>query len=209
MRSRRWASVATAVGVAFLVAFMADGLLAQEGRARAEGEGRRGRAGRGERAGRGDRAGRERAAVAERGARRGGAQRARARQFDPERMRERMYNRIKQQLGSTDEEWQTLQPLIEKVTQAQQKVQYFERLSSGGLGVFAGRMRFMEPAEAKELRALLENPDAAEEDLNAKLKAFREAREKAPMRLAQARQSLMEVVTVKEEATFVLMGILE
>src|SRR3954452_22088638 len=52
--------------------------------------------------------------------------------FDPAQMRQRMMDRLKEQLGATDEELQVLQPRIEKVWQLQRD------MSGGGRGVFRG-----------------------------------------------------------------------
>src|SRR3982750_4077975 len=56
--------------------------------------------------------------------------------FDPAQMRQRMMDRLKEQLGATDEELQVLQPRIEKVWQLQ-------RDASGGRGFFGGTRRGM------------------------------------------------------------------
>ena len=60
-----------------------------------------------------------------------------------------------------------------------------------------------------ELRALLGSESATPEQVKAKLTALREARAAARQKLAQARADLQQVLTVKQEARLVLMGLLE
>jgi flagellar motor protein MotB len=132
-------------------------------------------------------------------------------------MQERMQTRTKERLGVTDEEWKVLQPKI-------QKVQTLRRQSGGGggfrgmAGRRGGRGGEARPAarqlsdvqkKAQELRTLLAKEDAKAGQIKEKLAALRKAREKAKKDLAAARKELREVVTVRQEAQLVLMGLLE
>jgi hypothetical protein len=132
--------------------------------------------------------------------------------FDPAQMRERFMNNIKEQLGAADDEWQVLQPKIEQVMAAQR---------TGRGGAFAGAMGRGRggdrPAEqetavqtaSRELRTALENRNASAEELGRKLAALREAREKARLELAAAQKELKELVTVRQEAQLVSLGLLD
>ena len=60
-----------------------------------------------------------------------------------------------------------------------------------------------------ELRELLSNKDAAPEQIKAGLTALRLANEKARQELAKARQDLRQLMTVRQEATLVLSGLLD
>jgi len=141
--------------------------------------------------------------------------------FDPAAMRQRMAERIKDALGVKDDaEWAVLQPRIEKV-------QSLLRDASGFGGMFGMRRRG--PAEgpgaaggpagvqpqsevakaAQALQDVLDNEQATADQIKAKLTALREAREKAKQELAQAREALRELVTPRQEAQLVLMGILD
>jgi len=60
-----------------------------------------------------------------------------------------------------------------------------------------------------ELRELLGNKDAASEQIKAGLTALRLANEKARQELAKARQELRQLLTVRQEATLVLSGLLD
>ena len=61
---------------------------------------------------------------------------------------------------------------------------------------------------ADELRQLLNGSGATPEQIKTKLAALRQARETHKKALAQARAQLQQVLTVKQEAQLVLMGLL-
>ena len=135
--------------------------------------------------------------------------------FDPERMRQRMNERLKETLQVTDEDWVALLPLIEKVQTLSRE--------AGGTGgrrmMFGRRGGRRRPAEAEEpqsdvakatqeLQTLQEDEAAPAADIKAKLTALREAREKVKEKLAVAQEALREVVTQRQEAKLVLMSLL-
>lgn len=150
------------------------------------------------------------------------------RRMDREQMRTRMMERMKEQLGAKDEEWKVIEPKLQKVMDLSREV------DRPGRGVFFGRgMRRRPGADAEterrprrgpegapgreatavekaseDLQKVLESESAKPEDIKAKLTALREAREKAKQDLAKAQQDLQKVLTVKQEATLVLGGIL-
>jgi len=138
--------------------------------------------------------------------------------FDPAQARERMEARMKEQLGVSDDEWKVLQPKVEKVMTAQRDAR------AGGFGFGGGGRRGgangggggadnqPQSAVAKaqaDLRTTLENQSASAQDINAKLTALREARAKAKGELEAAQKELKEVLTARQEAVFVSMGMLE
>lgn len=123
--------------------------------------------------------------------------------------RERMTQRLKEELGATDEEMKVLQPKLEKLNMAR-------RDSGGGFGGFRGRggdndNETLSPAQqaSRDLRTTLENKNASAEEIAAKLKAVREARAKAREAVATAQKELKEVLTQRQEAVLVNMGVLE
>ena len=59
------------------------------------------------------------------------------------------------------------------------------------------------------MRAALENEGTSPETLKAKLTAVREVRKKSTAELADAREELRKVLTVRQEAMLVSYGILE
>jgi hypothetical protein len=143
---------------------------------------------------------------------------------DPEQMRQRMEqfrqqmsDRMKQAFGATDEEWKVLQPKIEKV-------QTLARQSRGGrMGFMGGRGRGGNdrggpPSDrsqsevekkAEALQKVLDNKEAKVEEIKAALTGLREARATAKKELEAAQKDLREVLTVRQEAQCVAMGLLE
>jgi Spy/CpxP family protein refolding chaperone len=133
--------------------------------------------------------------------------------FDPAQFRQQMNDRIKQMLGATDEEYQAIQPKIEKLMQLQ-------RDSRGGMGFGRGRggpggggdpnaQQSPTQAASKDLQTALDNKDAKPEEIKAKLTALREAREKAKTEMASAQKELRELLTQRQEAVMVMMGFLD
>ena len=134
-----------------------------------------------------------------------------------EDFRKRMSDRMREQLGASEEEWKVLQPRIEKV----------QTLQRQGRGGFGGRGRGRRPGgdrraegdaqrdrpdvekKSEALRNLLEDKASQAGAIKAALGALRKARVKAAQELATARKALREVVTVRQEAQLVLMGTLE
>jgi hypothetical protein len=140
---------------------------------------------------------------------------------DPAQWRQRMADRLKQDLGASDEEFAALQPKIEHLMQ-------LRRDANGGGGPRMGRGRGGPGGRGAEgpgreananptpvqqslsdLRKTLENKDASADDIKAKLEAVRQAKAKARDELTKAQQELREVVTQRQEAALVLMGLLD
>ena len=146
-------------------------------------------------------------------------------QFDPEQMRQRGLELIQEALGATDEEWAVLGPRVEKVQTLSRQTR-----RGGGMGMFSmfggrggreGRRGDMPGVVAstrelsevdkalQELRAALENQEAKPEDIKNKLTTLREAREKAKQQLDKAQQELRELLSLRQEAQLVVMGLLD
>jgi len=136
-----------------------------------------------------------------------------------------MSKMMQDQLGASDDEWKVLYPKIEKVQTAQREsfsgfgMMGFGRRPGGGPGGPGGgpggpggmgNQQLSKVAQAQtDLRALLEKKDASATDIAGKLAAYREAREKARTEVQAAQKSLKELVTQRQEASLVLMGVLE
>ena len=152
-------------------------------------------------------------------------------QFDPAQMRQMMEQRMQEMLGATPEEWKVLGPRV-------MKVQELTRQSAGGgPGMMFGPMgrrgaggpgmggpggdrpggrgmamnRELTEVEKiqEELQTLLENTTATPEQIKQQVTKLRAAREKAKQELAKAQQDLRQVLTVRQEAQLVLMGMLD
>ncbi len=117
------------------------------------------------------------------------------------RFREAALDRLKEEMGSSDEEWTVLKPRIEKVMELQREVR------GGGMG-FRGAPDDEAP-EAGALRTAIENKDASAEVIKEKMEALRAAKKKQAGELEAARAQLREVVTARQEATLLLAGLLD
>src|SRR5688572_32129830 len=135
---------------------------------------------------------------------------------------ERFNTMLKEQLGTTDEEWKVLQPKIEKVMTARRNSGGGGGGFPGGRGGGGGRGRDgggrdggndadASPTQkaSRDLRTALENKDTPSEEIAKRLAALREAREKARAELTSAQKELKEVLTQRQEAVLVTFGMLE
>ncbi len=161
-------------------------------------------------------------ALAQQGGGPGGqGQRGQRGNFDPAQMQQRMMERYREQLGITNEdEWKAIEPLIAKVSEARREVG-FGAMGRGLMGRPGGpggpggdqardaRRAFggepMPELEALQ-RAVESNASAAE--IKAALAKYRDARKAREANLAAAQDNLRKVLTAKQEAQAVLMGLL-
>lgn len=135
-----------------------------------------------------------------------------------EQFRQRMNDFLKTSLKVSDEEWSVILPLLEKV-QSKQRETLTGRFGAMGGGTRRGGDRGGQPApnrperpanpETDALKAALESESTAPAEIKAKLEAVRAARKKATVELEEAREELRKVLTQRQEATLVMVGILE
>jgi len=144
--------------------------------------------------------------------------------FDPAQFRQNMLDDARGRLEvKSDDEWKVIQPLIEKVMDARREVGF-----GGGFGFGRGPrrgggnnnndaqssgnnqgFRGSEPApEAEELQKAID-ANASKDELKAKLAKLREARKEKEAKLASAQEELKKVLSVKQEAAAVLIGLLQ
>jgi hypothetical protein len=137
--------------------------------------------------------------------------------FDPAQFQQRIMDNIKDQLGFTnDTDWSAVQPLVQKVMDAQRDARgagmgrMFGRNRGGDQG--GGNRRGMfggtPSPEAEALqKAIDDNAPAAQiKDLLAKYKDSQKAKQ---AKLAAAQADLRSVLTVKQEAQATLLGLVE
>jgi len=159
----------------------------------------------------------------------GGAQGADGGRRDPAQFRQRMMERVKEQMNVSEDEWKVIEPLL--ATAGEKRMQVM-RYDSGGRGMMGGRGMGRRggddnanqntpnaerrdrrggnpPPEVQSLREALENPNTSGKDLQAKMTALREARAKAQAELKTAREELRKVLKTRQEAQLVLMGVLD
>jgi len=150
----------------------------------------------------------------------GGAGGGRGR-FDPEQMRQQMAERMREALGATEEEWQVLGPRVTKVQDLSNQlsargVRAFGRRggrggrggAGGGPGGAEAPQTDLQKAETA-LQEGLADASASNADIAAGLKAVREEREKVKQAMEVAQKELREVITLRQEAQLVLMGLLD
>lgn len=126
---------------------------------------------------------------------------------DPAQFQQRIMSQIRQSLNVTnDVEWSVIQPMVQKVMDARRDADMGIR-GPGGPG---GRGGFGPPpsAEQQTLQKALD-AKAPTEQIKDALAKFRAARKDKQARLEAAQASLESVLTTKQEAQAVLMGLLQ
>jgi hypothetical protein len=142
--------------------------------------------------------------------------------WDPEQLRERMMEGIRERLEvKNDEEWKLIQGRVEAVNEARRDVGggmfagAFGRGGGpggggpGGAGGAGGRGGFRPeaPPEVEALQQAIERGASADE-LKTRMAKVREARKEREAKLDKAQEDLRKVLTVRQEANAVLMGLL-
>lgn len=141
--------------------------------------------------------------------------------FDPEQFRQRMEERMRERLGVTDDgEWKLISERMTKVMEARRAA------SPGGMGMFGGGPGGPGgrgpagggggrgpggggPSPEEEALSKAVEANASADELKKKMEAVRAARKAAEVQLEKAQAELREVLTVKQEANAVLMGLLK
>jgi Spy/CpxP family protein refolding chaperone len=138
------------------------------------------------------------------------------RNFDPAAMRARYQERLKTEMGSTDDEWKALQPKLDDLMKAS-----FATRTGGGFGRRGGgqggggtppadnpdRTDLQKKGDA--LRTLLENKDADPKAIAAALKDLRDAKAAAKEALKKQQDGIKELLTARQEAVLVQNGLLD
>jgi len=148
------------------------------------------------------------------------------RNFDPAQARQNRLDGIRAGLDiKADDEWNAIKPLVEKVMDAQRDMGG-GRMRGGGqgrrgggnttgadtqAGGQGGGQRRFGPAplpEAESLQAAVDN-NASKDEIQSKLAKLRDALKAKETKLAAAQENLRGVLTVKQEASAVLLGLLK
>jgi hypothetical protein len=140
--------------------------------------------------------------------------------FDPEQMRQRMMDGVREQLEVKDDaEWQVIEARVNKVWEARREVGMG---GAGGMRMMArrpqggdnapggpGGRRFGGEASAEEeaLQKAIDS-NASTADLKAAIAKVRDARKQKEAALQQSQQELREVLNVKQEAIALSMGLI-
>ncbi|HEY6167750.1 MAG TPA: hypothetical protein VI454_06900 [Verrucomicrobiae bacterium] len=145
--------------------------------------------------------------------------------FDPEAMRQRMNERMREAFDvKNDDEWKLISERVEKVTEARRGTgggfgggfAFRGGPPGGGTPDAGGGTRTSRTSrgpeggnpEAEELQKALE-AKAPNDEIKAKLAKLREARKANEVKLEKAQADLREVLSVRQEAVAVMFGLLK
>jgi hypothetical protein len=139
--------------------------------------------------------------------------------FNPEQMRERMNERIREQLEiKSDDEWRVIQPRLQRVTEA--------RREAGGMGGAAGMFARQggasgqaaaggrggafggQPSPAAQALQEALDSNASAEQLKTRLANLRKERQEREAELQKAEDELKKVLNLRQEARLVRMGVI-
>ncbi len=135
--------------------------------------------------------------------------------FDPAQMRQRMAERMREQFGVKDDtEWKLISERIEKVSDARRDMGGRGGMGmmwggrGGGPGGQGGPGGGQVNAEQEALQKAIES-NAPADEIKTKLAKYRTSQKDKEAKLAKAQEDLRQVLTVKQEATAVLLGLLK
>lgn len=151
----------------------------------------------------------------------GQGQRGQRGNFDPAQMQQRMMERYREQLEiKGDDEWKAIEPLITKVNEARRDVG-FGGMGRGMMGRPGGQggpggdqaqgaRRGFGGDPMPELEALQKavESNASAADIKAALAKYRDARKAKEAKLTEAQDNLRKVLTAKQEAQAVVLGLM-
>ena len=128
-------------------------------------------------------------------------------------MRKGFMDRLKQQLGCTEEEFAVIQPGLQKVIDCSQVLAMANR--GGNRGGFGG-MAMGIPGQASplalamaDLQATLDDTNSSASTIHDKMEAVRKAKAAALHDLEVARAELRTLLTIRQESVLVTNGLLE
>lgn len=142
---------------------------------------------------------------------------------------DRELERIHELLKCSDDEWVAIRPLVARVNTLQtqlkssrdrgfkppkegQTVKFAKKDKGDGSGGSDGSQSSSQPPvieSFRELRDAMMTPDTSLSELKQRILAARQARAKARAELYQAQEDLRSVTSVHQEATLVLLGLLD
>jgi len=138
--------------------------------------------------------------------------------FDPAQMQQRIMDRYREELGFTnDTDWNAVQPLVQKVTDARREV------GGGGMGRMFGRNRggqggpggggrggfFGTPSPEEEALQKTLDDNAPSGQIKDALAKYKTAMKDKQAKLHAAQAELKKVLSVKQEAQATLLGLVE
>ncbi len=115
--------------------------------------------------------------------------------------RQMAFDNLKNQLQVSDEEWSVIKPRLQVVYDLVRPMPSF--------GPEIAQPASPVDQRKRDLREILSNKDAPADQIKAKLTALRSAQLAAAQELTKARQDLRQIMTLRQEATLVLNGLLD
>ena len=137
---------------------------------------------------------------------------------DREQVQERMIERFKEVMECSDEEWQVIAPKVLSVYRLSNQsrtgtIRTIMGRTSQGNQSGNRRTRTSTSNQSDEsltkLQELLENENATTSDIKKLVSEVRKAREKSEQELATAQKELRELLTVRQEAILITLGLLD
>lgn len=133
-----------------------------------------------------------------------------------EQMWNTMNQRLKQLMGSTDEEWTVIGPKILKVytlISSQTRGVQVRALMDTSNQTRAGNNQASSNSSGdktlEELQTLVTSEDATTTQIKSKMSEVRAAKEKSRQELSKAQKELRELLSLKQEAILISVGLLE
>jgi hypothetical protein len=157
------------------------------------------------------------------------------RNYDPAQRRQQMMDMMKDRLNANDDEWKVIEPKLEKVMDIQRQTRMAGMMAmgrmfgggrgnrgdrgdrngggggaAGGQGGPGGPPSDNAVSQAmQDLNDTLDKKDATADEINQKLTAFRDARDKSRKDLVDAQKDLQGVLEPRQEAVLVTFGLLD
>ena len=141
--------------------------------------------------------------------------------WDPEQMRQRMMERVREQLAVKDDsEWSVIESRIKKISDSRFGVGrgmggpggpggQAGQAGQGGQGGRQGRGGFGQANPDAEVLQTALDSGASADDIKVKLTAYRAAAKVKEGQLEKAQDELRQLLSVKQEARAVLLGLLK
>lgn len=145
--------------------------------------------------------------------------------WDPEQMRQRMMERVREQLAVKDDsEWSVIESRIKKINDSRSgmgrgfggpgggpggQAGQAGQGGQGGQGGRQGRGGFGQPNPDAEVLQTALDSGASADDIKVKLTAYRAAAKVKEGQLEKAQDELRQLLSVKQEARAVLLGLLK
>jgi hypothetical protein len=147
-------------------------------------------------------------------------------QMSSEERQQRMAQRYQELLGMSDEEWAVIGPYVLKVSTLSSSSSNRGSAMRTLMGTRGNRTDDTGQDKSQDqrgrdttkdggdesleaLQTLLDDENATSGEIKTKLAALRKAREKSKQELIAAQRELRELLTLRQEATLVVMGLLE